>query len=86
MQLVRLLVLLHVGVTAGLLLLLSLVVLCQRLRAAVVDRRRRAVPAVPEHVGPGLVPSPAVPVTGASVLDWTVDLRGVGQREAALRT
>ena len=86
MQLVRLLVLLHVGVTAGLLLLLSLVVLGQRLRAAVLDRRRRAVPAVPEPVPQGLVPSPAVPATGASVLDWTVDLRGVGQREAALRT
>ena len=88
MQLVRLLVLLHVGVTAGLFLLLSLVVLGQRLHGAVVDRRhrRRAVPAVPEPVPQGLVPSPAVPATGASVLDWTVDLRGVGQREAALRT
>lgn len=81
MQLVRLLLLLHVGVTAALLLLLSLVVLAQGLHRAVAGRRtRRAGP-----VEGGGVPS-AVAADGASVLDWTVDLRGVGQRGAALRT
>jgi hypothetical protein len=81
-QLVRLLLLLHVGVTAALLLLLSLVVLGQAVRAAVA-RRTRATGA-PAALVPA--PSPLVPASGASVLDWTVDLRGVGQREAALRT
>ena len=83
MQLVRLLLLLHVGITAGLFLLLSLVVLGQRLRRAVGDRRTRPAPAA---ALPSAVPPVTVPATGASVLDWTVDLRGVGQREPALRT
>ncbi len=83
MQLVRLLLLLHVGLTAALLLVLSLVVLGQRLRRAVHDRRARPVPAAATS---DAFPETTVPATGASVLDWTVDLRGVGQREAALRT
>ena len=81
MQLVRLLLLLHVGATAALLLLLSLVVLGQRVRSAVAGRARRGAPVVADAV-----PAQATPASGASVLDWTVDLRGVGQREAALRT
>ena len=83
MQLVRLLLLLHVGVTAALLLLLSLIVLAQRVRSAAAARS--ALPAVEPMVADA-VPAQAVPASGASVLDWTVDLRGVGQREAALRT
>ena len=55
----------------------------QRARAAVGDRRTRTRSAV---AGADVVPYPEVPASGASVQDWTVDLRGVGQREAALRT
>jgi len=82
-QLVRLLLLLHLGITAGSLALLWLVVAGQRARAALAARRARrgSAPAPAD-----LVPYPEVPASGASVLDWSVDLRGVGQREAALRT
>ena len=80
MQLVRLLLLLHLGITAGSLTLLWLVVAGQRAAAARRPRGGGSAPAAE------VVPYPDVPASGASVLDWTVDLRGVGQREAALRT
>jgi hypothetical protein len=81
-QLVRLLLLLHLSATAALLLLMALVVLGQSARSAGARWLRAAGGAT--ALDPA--PRPAVPPSGASVLDWTVDLRGVGQREAALRT
>jgi hypothetical protein len=82
-QLVRLLLLLHLGATAALLLLLALVVLGQSARTAAAARRLRTAGGA---TALDQARSPDVPTSGASVLDWTVDLRGVGQREAALRT
>ena len=63
MSLVRGLVLLHLSATALLLVVLVAVMACQRTADAVRTRRalRRTAPAA----------APA----GASVLDWTIDLR-----------
>ena len=85
MQLVRHMLLLHVGVTAALILLLSLIVVGQRLHSAVAHRRPRPSAAATTTVEAGRTPT-AVPAAGASVLEWNVDLRGVEQREPALRT
>jgi hypothetical protein len=85
MQLVRHLLLLHVGVTAALILLLSLLVVGQRLHSAVAARRPRLSTAPTATAATSGAPA-AVPAAGASVLEWTVDLRGVEQREPALRT
>ena len=65
MTLVRGLVLLHLSATALLLVVLVAVMACQR--AADLVRARRAVRR------PAVVPYPQE--AGASVLDWTIDLR-----------
>ena len=82
MELTPLLLLAHAGLTSLLLLVLGAIVLGQHVSAVVRTRARRHA-----AVGSAHVPAPReAPETGASVLEWTVDLRGVGQREAALRT
>ena len=67
MSLVRGLVLLHLSATALLLVVLVAVMACQRTADAVRTRRalRRTAP----------TSAPASAATGASVLDWTIDLR-----------
>jgi hypothetical protein len=66
-SLVRGLVLLHLSATALLLVVLVAVMACQRTLDAVRTRRglRRTAPAA----------APASAQAGASVLDWTIDLR-----------
>ncbi len=66
MSLVRGLVLLHLSATALLLVVFVAVMACQR--SADLVRRRRAGRRT-------AVAAPAAQVAGASVLDWTIDLR-----------
>jgi hypothetical protein len=72
-SLVRDLVLLHLSATAILLLALVAVMACQR--TADLVRTRRPVRRAPA------VASPRVP--GASVVDWTIDLRSPARPTAA---
>ena len=90
MSIARELVLVHLSATALLLLLFVVLVLCQRL-ARVLER----TPAVPAHpsdtVAGSTVPEqvavrPEAPAAGASVLDWTIDLRTPREPAAQLQT
>ena len=79
MQLVRSLLLAHASLTFLLALLLLCVVAAQGLRDRLRSRAGTELSTSAPQSGSELR-------SGASVLEWAVDLRGVGQREDVLRT
>jgi hypothetical protein len=83
------LALVHLSVTALLLVVLALVVVCQRLVRAIERTPPSPYPS-DDGVAPLAVPAPAPPgdatPTRASVLDWTIDLREPHSAGARLQT